>query len=108
MQHSFHLHAALLAFWSLSLVLATPRNVTIDDQTGDAVTGLKPIYNPSIAWNQGAGCGFCAAKPNTSDAEGGTWHDGTYVPGRYPEQFDFTLQFNGACASTSTSGYMRS
>lgn len=87
------------AFGLLSLAVstcsATPTNVTIDDQTGDAISGLLPNYSPSIAWNQGAGCDFCAAKPNASDAGGGTWHDASYNPGVYPEQFGVTLQFNG-------------
>lgn len=95
-------HTVLLAQFATLLApssLATSVNVTIDDQTGDAITGLLPTYNPSIAWNQGAGCDFCSAKPNTSDAFNGTWHDATYSPGVYPEQFDVTLQFNGTSPS---------
>lgn len=87
------------SFWVLVLTVstcsATPTNVTIDDQTGDAISGVLPTYSPSIAWNQGAGCDFCAAKPSVSDALDGTWHDATYNSGVYPEQFGVTLQFNG-------------
>lgn len=96
---ALHLRAAgsyLLTSCLVLLVSSTGNNVTIDDLTGDEATGLKPIYVPSDSWNEGAGCVFCAAKPDPSQAQGNTWHDASYDPGRDAPPFDFTLQFNGA------------
>lgn len=76
-------------------VSSTMVNVYIDDQTGDSATGILPTYVPPNSWNQGAGCDFCATKPDPSQALGGTWHDASYSPGGNSQPFDSTLQFNG-------------
>lgn len=75
--------------------LSSPRNLTIDDQTGDEITGLQPTYSPPNGWSQGNGCSYCTAKADPSGAFGGTWHDGRYVPGQFSAPYSFTLQFNG-------------
>lgn len=55
-------------------------NVTIDDQTGDALSGLVPTYAPLGTWSQGATCTGCFAEPDPAQAYMGTWHDTTYYP----------------------------
>jgi hypothetical protein len=52
----FHLVFILLA--SLSGVLAAS-NRTIDDEFGDVVTGIQPVYQPASAWNFGPDCTKC-------------------------------------------------
>ncbi|KAI0327694.1 hypothetical protein GY45DRAFT_1327351 [Cubamyces sp. BRFM 1775] len=66
----------------------TPRssaavNRTIDDELGDSVTGLQPIYSPQADWNQGATCTTCHIGTGLIDPTrvfGGTWHDSTTYP----------------------------
>lgn len=73
-------------------------NVTIDDEAGDEMTGDKPTYTPSGSsgnWEQGATCSKCVAKPDPSEAFGGTWHDTTHNP-RDPFQRAIEISFTGA------------
>ncbi|KAI0828997.1 hypothetical protein BC628DRAFT_1187410 [Trametes gibbosa] len=61
-------------------------NRTIDDETGDSVTGVKPVYAPdNLNWIQGLTCVHCTLLPykviDVSQTFGGTWHDCTYHPG---------------------------
>ncbi|KAI0092532.1 hypothetical protein BDY19DRAFT_990247 [Irpex rosettiformis] len=65
-------------------------NRTIDDQTGDKVTGEQVSYLPAQLWTQGNGCGGCSAKPDPSQAVQQTWHDGARNPSRDPP---LTLSF---------------
>ncbi|KAI0775463.1 hypothetical protein BC629DRAFT_1595092 [Irpex lacteus] len=68
-------------------------NRTIDDQNGDSVTGEQVSYSPSQRWSQGNGCGGCSAKPDASQTEQQTWHDGSRNPSRDPPitvSFKFT------------------
>ncbi|KAJ3726801.1 hypothetical protein C8R42DRAFT_657707 [Lentinula raphanica] len=62
----------------------------IDDEDGDTVTGIVPIYTPSL-WNQGPTC-LCAFKANPVRTFQGTWHDITHYPTDPPAtvQFGFT------------------
>jgi hypothetical protein len=92
---AFHLIAALLLVRSVIAVLV---NVTIDDQYGDALTGLLPSYSPSGIWEQGANCSTCTARPNPSQASMGTWHDTTYLPTE-TEPCVVSLMFSGELKS---------
>ncbi|EIM85387.1 uncharacterized protein STEHIDRAFT_158022 [Stereum hirsutum FP-91666 SS1] len=76
-------------------VLASLVNHTIDDETGDEVTGTLPQYTPASYWNQGSTCTTaCAAHPNASFAHGGTWHDTEHIPPD-PNQPRVDLFFSG-------------
>lgn len=46
--------------YSISLV-----NVTIDDQTGDRVTGAQVEYQPKRGWVASTGCGECSSDRNS-------------------------------------------
>ena len=79
---------------------ASAVNITIDDEYGDALTGVVPTYlplGPSINWNQGSTCVGCRAKANPSDAQNGTWHDTTYHPdsNATDPQRSIQIAFNG-------------
>ena len=56
-------------------------NRTIDDQRGDNVTGVVPLYLPDEAWNIGQMCNMCSIRPgdpiDPSQVFDGTWHDTT-------------------------------
>lgn len=69
-------------------------NVTIDDQS----TGL--IFSPADAWNNGASCANCTARPDASRAVDGTWHDSTFNKNSgsnaYPNQvLNVSMSLNG-------------
>lgn len=68
--------------------------MTIDDQNGDAVSGMGPSYSPAGAWEQGATCTGCLAKPDPSQAFDRTWHDATHTPGD-PEPRIANVSFTG-------------
>ncbi|KZT06160.1 uncharacterized protein LAESUDRAFT_759685 [Laetiporus sulphureus 93-53] len=68
-----------------------PTNFTIDDEYGDSVSGLQPIYQPS--WNYGPQCPGCAIQPEKDKTFDQTWHDTTIHPGDQPH--NVTLMFNG-------------
>ena len=71
-------------------------NRTIDDFSGDSVTGALPVYSPSDGWTSGntcVGCRFNSSIANVSEAFDKTWHDATYYPGQ-PDRV-ITLQFTG-------------
>ena len=59
-------------------------NRTIDDQKGDSVTGVTPLFLPDGGiWNAGQTCTTCAiragGKPiDTEHVFDGTWYDATY------------------------------
>lgn len=60
-------------------------NVTIDDQAGDALSGLVPTYSPTDTpygnCSPGPACTACHAQPDPAQVFDGTWHDTTYIPG---------------------------
>jgi hypothetical protein len=81
---SRHHFPNLKAFTSLIFLViaplcasAGPSNRTIDDQTGDAVTGVLPVYQPADLWNYGPNCSACIVKPNAAQVNGSSWHDTT-------------------------------
>jgi hypothetical protein len=92
---------SLLALGLFGSVAATATNRTIDDQTGDAVTGLLPVYSGS--WNYGPMCTGCQVQPNGTYAYGRSWHDATagVSPANVTNHPTVTLSFNGACCHAS-------
>ncbi|KAI0652610.1 hypothetical protein C8Q79DRAFT_110960 [Trametes meyenii] len=89
----------------LPVTLALSVNHTIDDQTGDSVTGALPDYEPPNVednWFQGNLCVHCNMLPNkvidVSKTFNGTWHDTTYHPG--------TLERSVAASFTGTAVYV--
>lgn len=91
------LQSLLLLFAKLFSALT---NVTVDDETGDALTGDKPTYTPLVSgpngnWAQGSTCSVCLVKPDASKAFGGTWHDATHVAGD-PLQKTIEISFTGS------------
>ena len=75
----------LVHLLSSSPVRSFAINRTIDDELGDVVTGVKPIYNPASMWNKGTNCSRCNITPHTgmdvNETLDGTWHDATYRVG---------------------------
>ncbi|KAI0658335.1 hypothetical protein C8Q70DRAFT_881279, partial [Cubamyces menziesii] len=69
-------------------------NRTIDDELGDSVTGLQPVYSPQADWNQGATCTTCHIGTGLIDPTrvfGGTWHDSTTYPDDTPHTIAATF-----------------
>ncbi|KAJ3868851.1 hypothetical protein EV359DRAFT_31348 [Lentinula novae-zelandiae] len=52
----------------------------IDDEDGDSVTGLVPIYTPSNFWQQGDLCTICLLAFDPIQMFHGTWHAITHQP----------------------------
>ncbi|KAI0640165.1 hypothetical protein C8Q77DRAFT_114694 [Trametes polyzona] len=101
---------ALIACYTiLPIVAATATlvNRTIDDQYGDSVTGVVPIYSPSEAWNFGPTCSICLIYATHSPISGrgaevdstktfkGTWHDTTFQPKKSSAEHNVTITFVG-------------
>ena len=63
-------------------------NHTIDDEKGDSLTRVIPVYTPSDGpWTQGSNCTQCGVSPafvQASHAYNGTWHDATYASQKLP------------------------
>jgi len=75
-------------------VASTTVNRTIDDQLGDSVTGLLPIYSPTRdVWDTQA-CIKCTAKVDVSQAFMGTYLAATYSPDL--TSMGISMQFNGS------------
>jgi len=75
--------------------LAVLVNRTIDDQTGDPITGIMPTYSPEANWTQGATCTGCFAQPQRNMVFDGTWHDSTYFANEGVPR-TITIPFNGS------------
>ncbi|KAI8980570.1 hypothetical protein BD414DRAFT_549915 [Trametes punicea] len=85
----------LLPLHVIHPAVARAVNRTIDDELGDSVTGLKPVYSPATSWHQGASCTTCNIRPglvNTARVFGGTWHDSTAYPGDAPHTVSLTFE----------------
>jgi hypothetical protein len=86
----------LALFGALSSTSAAS-NRTIDDQTGDSVTGARPVYQPAADWKYGPDCSGCFIGTQTQLDKGkvfaGSWHDVTAGPGNV---MNVTLSFTGA------------
>ncbi|KAJ6606198.1 hypothetical protein DFH09DRAFT_896246, partial [Mycena vulgaris] len=68
-------------------------NRTIDDQSGDSVSGLRPTYRPAPFWSLNSSCDGCLFHPDPSLAFNHTWHDSSQLPGHDP--VSVTLEFAG-------------
>ncbi|EJD07322.1 uncharacterized protein FOMMEDRAFT_71938 [Fomitiporia mediterranea MF3/22] len=68
-------------------------NITVDDQAGDANSGVLPKYSPDNTWTEGNGCQTCALHPNASLAIDNSWHDTTFQPTGPP--MNITISFTG-------------
>ncbi|RDX46758.1 hypothetical protein OH76DRAFT_816353 [Lentinus brumalis] len=77
-----------------SCASASSVNRTIDDETGDSVTGVVPTYSPPAAWKQGSTCSGCFIQLDPDHVLGGTWHDATHGTGDV-EPLLITAQFSG-------------
>lgn len=75
--------------------LSVSTNITIDDAVGDAITGLKPAYNPSIAWRESIVSTPCTESLSPCKAFGASWHEGT-ASQTLGQPLSYTVQFNGA------------
>ncbi|KZT06159.1 uncharacterized protein LAESUDRAFT_200320 [Laetiporus sulphureus 93-53] len=73
------------------LASSKPTNRTIDDEYGDSVTGLIPLYQGN--WNYGPRCSECCIHPDTLLVFDRTWHDTTTQT--TDPVANFTLTFNG-------------
>ncbi|KAI0706284.1 hypothetical protein C8T65DRAFT_231894 [Cerioporus squamosus] len=69
-------------------------NRTIDDETGDSVTGVVPTYSPPAGWKQGSTCDGCFIQLDPDHVFGGTWHDATHSPSD-TEPLLITAHFTG-------------
>ncbi|KAF7345035.1 hypothetical protein MVEN_01666300 [Mycena venus] len=88
---------SLIALYALAQALAclsTITNRTIDDFSGDAVTGALPTYSPPNKWNVvvNSNCTTCYAQPDASRAVDHSWHDTTVPAGL---TYAVTLKFTG-------------
>ncbi|KAI0673889.1 hypothetical protein C8Q78DRAFT_658566 [Trametes maxima] len=80
-------------------------NRTIDDKSGDSVSGALPVYSPDGAWADGSICSTCNIFPQGTSHMGpgiavepsktfrSSWHDSTYHPGLGPSTI--TVKFTG-------------
>ncbi|KAJ8095668.1 hypothetical protein PM082_022926 [Marasmius tenuissimus] len=67
----------LTFLYSFRAVSAAVQQGTIDDETGDSFSGVRPIYFPAQSWYQGARCSVNCQRHsslNNSLAFSGTWH----------------------------------
>ncbi|KAE9385624.1 hypothetical protein BT96DRAFT_928707 [Gymnopus androsaceus JB14] len=84
----------------LGVILAIPTSSIaniktryIDDQYGDSVTGVQPLYyaaSESSAWHQGAICSACKFRPDASKTFNNSWHDSSHQATDPPS----TIKFN--------------
>ncbi|KAJ3780572.1 hypothetical protein GGU10DRAFT_300898 [Lentinula aff. detonsa] len=77
-----------LSFFAIH-IQALEESRYIDDQDGDSVTGIVPIYTPSTYWQQGASCVLCGFDPDPSKTFHGTWHDITHETTDPPATVEF-------------------
>ncbi|KAI0325130.1 hypothetical protein GY45DRAFT_1374991 [Cubamyces sp. BRFM 1775] len=76
-------------------------NRTIDDQKGDSVTGVTPLFFPGGGiWNAGQTCTTCAihagGKPiDTEHVFDGTWYDATYHGTTGEQELVIQVNFTG-------------
>ncbi|KZV85335.1 hypothetical protein EXIGLDRAFT_775689 [Exidia glandulosa HHB12029] len=94
-----HLLVLLISFILLPTTgHAISSNVTIDDASGDPVTGVVPSYVASgtASWTARSGstvCEGCLSQPDASQASDATWHDITSGAGQ--DLSNATFPFTG-------------
>ncbi|KAJ7464457.1 hypothetical protein FB451DRAFT_1138868 [Mycena latifolia] len=86
---------ALLTLVTLSAGTVSER--TIDDASGDSVSGLLPVYTPVNGFSSNTDCSTCVIHPDPANAFGGTWHDGSQLPGG--PAVSVSLSFTGTAIS---------
>ena len=94
---SLWLFFIILLFYLSTGSVATIKNVTVDDDGLDPISGSGIIYGPEENFSQGQICNGCLAKPTRKSAHNGTWHDTTFDPA-YPTRStprNITFEFNG-------------
>jgi hypothetical protein len=98
---SFRFFATLFisVFWITSVQGAVNR--TIDDTTGDEVTGVRPVYSPSSGIWEDATCKSCWIQPDRSLAHDGTWTAATYHASL--DEMSIEFSFKGAPSSKCVS-----
>lgn len=70
-------------------------NHTVDDENGDSLSGIKPVYSPPNAWKQGSQCTHdCAVQVDGDSTVDRTWHYATYLA-EAPLPYSMTVQFKG-------------
>ena len=81
--------------WPSKIAATRLVNRTIDDQHGDSVTGLQPIYFPSegVWYTQTCDSPRCAIAPSPTRAFNQTYTAGIYRPAVGP--MGISMQFNG-------------
>ena len=80
-------------------------NTTVDDTSGDPLTGATILYEPASSWKSGnlSVCANCTARPDAFHASGETWHEGLSLPslpGEQSQGLTASLPFNGASESS--------
>ena len=77
-------------------VVGEPSNRTIDDEFGDSITALKPLYSPPQDWFLGSSCPRtgCPVVLDSSKTLNGTWHETVDSSGDH-RIHSITLQFVG-------------
>ncbi|KAJ2915234.1 hypothetical protein MD484_g5174, partial [Candolleomyces efflorescens] len=89
------LKSALIALlWACIPALGAQVNITIDDTTGDEVTGVKPIFSPSTRglWKDQT-CIDCLINPDVRLTVRNTYTAATYIPEL--GKMSISLRFNG-------------
>ncbi|KAG9224106.1 hypothetical protein CCMSSC00406_0006774 [Pleurotus cornucopiae] len=71
-----HALRIIYLLYILIIAAAAPRNITIDDELGDELTGNRPSFSPLLGWAQGAVCDGCL-KLDAGQTIQRTWHDHT-------------------------------
>ncbi|KAJ8695343.1 hypothetical protein PTI98_007948 [Pleurotus ostreatus] len=72
-----HALRIIYLLYILTVAAAAPRNITIDDELGDELTGNRPSFSPLLGWAQGAVCDGCL-KLDAGQTIQRTWHDHTH------------------------------
>lgn len=72
-----HALRVIYLLYILTIAAAAPRNITIDDELGDELTGNRPSFSPLHGWAQGAVCDDCL-KLDAGQTVQGTWHHYTH------------------------------
>ncbi|KAJ7879231.1 hypothetical protein B0H14DRAFT_2341560 [Mycena olivaceomarginata] len=82
---------SFILFTHIALSSGSVLPATIDDTTGDSLTGAQPSYSGSFSAN--SNCDGCLVHPDPQRAHGGTWHDSSQFGGAPP--VSVTLSFTG-------------
>ena len=88
----------LALFIACVAVAGVDVNRTIDDQKGDSVTGVAPLFLPTDLWNIGQTCTSCVIRAGSPidprQVFDGTWRDATHYGDGDPDRI-VQLSFTG-------------